>query len=576
MRTFKIEAGLQIWKHHFGTNILLLVIVASSYGGPAAAVQFRKVAETGMAAPGTEAGVVFGALTTGLNHNLLIPKIDEAGRVAFMAMLSGPGIDASNFQGMWAEEGGTLQLVARGSLPAPGTETGVSFLGVPSLELPFPPEGGGAHIAFHAELTGDSLDVSNDQGFWAGGPGNVSLVAREGSPVPGLPGISFNTPFGVANEAGHILLRSDLHGSSVDNTNNTGFFTDRSGELALFLREGDAAPSTEAGTVFGGNMPFRASSFNDNSNVAISAGLDGPAVSTPNNQALYVERGGALELVARKGDPAPGAGPGATFGGNSTDWSVNFVGLNNNERVTFLVRLGGAVSTQTAIYSDRTGVLAPVALLGQPAPGVNFDYTLFATPVLNDVNQIAFGVAFPHDGGIFTPAPFGVFSDIGGSIAPVVSPGDTTLEGEVIDDARVSGFNSAGQLLLSVRIDSPTFRTGFWLRDTNGSLHRIAAIGDQFDFNGDGSDLRDVIRVVTGGMNEAGQVAVRLDFSDSSSAHFVASVPCQEISLDVDEFIAALLSPDPDPTTICLHDGNGDGALDGRDIQLIVQNLLGL
>lgn len=70
-------------------------------------------------------------------------------------------------------------------------------------------------------------------------------------------------------------------------------------------------------------------------------------------------------------------------------------------------------------------------------------------------------------------------------------------------------------------------RAGFWLRDTDGSLLRVAASGDQFDVNGDGSDVRQVIRVVGGGMNENGQIAIRLDFSDNSSAHFVASLPCQ-------------------------------------------------
>ncbi|MCG8406608.1 MAG: hypothetical protein MI923_15545 [Phycisphaerales bacterium] len=574
MNALKNRAGLNFCKYSFGAGILWLAIVSSSYGGAAQSIQFRKVAETGMAAPGTEPGVVFGALTTGLNHNLLIPKIDEAGRVAFMAMLSGPGIDVSNFQGMWAEENGMLRLVARGGLPAPGTEKGVNFIGVPSLELPFPPEGGGSHIAFHAELTGDGLDVTNDQGFWAGGPGSVRLVAREGGPAPGLPGLRFSIPFGVANEAGHVLLRSDLSGPGVNNTNNSSFFTDRSGVLESFLREGDAAPSTEAGTVFGGNFPFRAFSFNDNSSVAVSAKVEGPAVNGSNDQLLYVERDGTLDLVLREGEPAPGAGPGATFGGNSGDWSLDFVGLNNNERVAFLVRLGGALSTQTAIYSDHTGVLAPVALFGQPAPGLDFDFTLFATPVLNDSNQIVFGAAFPHDGGIFTPAPFGVFSDMSGSIAPVVSPGDTTLEGEVIDDARISGFNSAGQILLSVRIDSPAPRTGFWLRDTDGLLHRIAAIGDQFDVSGDGRDVRDVVRVVSGGMNEAGQVAIRIDFADNSSAHFVAGLPCQGISLDIDQLITALLSANPDAVTICMHDGNGDGLLDARDIQSIVESLL--
>ena len=94
-------------------GLMTLGAASSIYAGPLPAMQLRKVAETGMAAPGTEPGVVFGALTTSLNHSLLIPRMDENGRVAFMGVLAGPGIDLSNFQGMWAEESGSLRLVAR-------------------------------------------------------------------------------------------------------------------------------------------------------------------------------------------------------------------------------------------------------------------------------------------------------------------------------------------------------------------------------------------------------------------------------------------------------------------------------
>ncbi len=562
--------------HSWAAVVSILTGNALAQADVVPAVQFRKVAETGMAAPGTEPGVVFGALTTGLNQNLLVPKMDEAGRVAFMATLSGPGIVSSNAQGMWAEQNGALQLVARGGLPAPGTEEGVLFLGVPSLEIPFPPEGDGAHIAFRAHLTGPGGGVTNDDGLWKGGPGNVTLVAREGSTPPGLPGLSFSIPVGLANEMGHVLVKSNLLGPGVDGTNREAFFTDRTGQLELLLREGDPAPFTEPGTVLGGSIPFPGFSFNDNSNLALISRLEGPAIDSFNDQLLYVERDGALELVVREGDPAPGAGAGVTFGGNSTDLALNFVELNNDDRVAFLLRLGGAVPALSALYSDHAGALAPVALPGQPAPGTNFDYSIFSTPVLNNANQIAFGVAFPDaDEDIFTPPPFGVFSDVGGSIAPVVSPGDLTLEGEVIEDAKVGEFNSAGQILLIVKIDTPTFRTGVWLREADGGIHRIAALGDLFDVSGDGSDVRGVVGVAIGGMNEAGQVALRLDFADSSSAHFVASLPCQGLSPEIGAFVAALLSPNPDPTTVCLHDGNGDGVLDGRDIQPIVESLLG-
>src|SRR5215510_525039 len=102
---------------------------------------------------------------------------------------------------------------------------------------------------------------------------------------------------------------------------------------------------------------------------------------------------------------------------------------------------------QMAVYSDRSGALAPVAIPGRPAPGTNFNYSLFGAVRLNGANQIAFSAAFPDDDGdIFTPPPFGVFSDVNGFIAPAASPGDTTSEGEIITDAQVVAFNSAGQM----------------------------------------------------------------------------------------------------------------------------------
>ena len=74
--------GIHAGGTRFAAALMLLAPVTSTHGSGGATMQYRKVAETGMAAPGTEPGVVFEALTSGLGQTLLIPKIDEAGRVA--------------------------------------------------------------------------------------------------------------------------------------------------------------------------------------------------------------------------------------------------------------------------------------------------------------------------------------------------------------------------------------------------------------------------------------------------------------------------------------------------------------
>ena len=96
----------------------------------------RTVALTGEPAPGTEDGVVFSSFTTGLNHWIMRPVIDDQGRVAFIALLTGDGVNESNQSGIWSEGSGDLSLVVRTGMQAPGTPAGVVFTGVPSDYLP--------------------------------------------------------------------------------------------------------------------------------------------------------------------------------------------------------------------------------------------------------------------------------------------------------------------------------------------------------------------------------------------------------------------------------------------------------
>jgi hypothetical protein len=436
-------------------------------------------------------------------------------------------------------------------------------------------------VAFGAELTGPELTVADDQGFWAGEPGDLRLVAREGEPAPGLPGLTFSIPSGAANEAGDVFMHADLLGPGVDHTNRATIWTDRSGTLQLVLREGDPAPFTENGTVIGGGISFGTTRQNENSNIAVAAKLAGPSVDGFNDEILYAEHNGVIRKILREGEAAPeagsgpGSGPTITFGGSSSQLNVLLSSFNGNDHVAFSIRLGGAIPTTSAIYSDRTGTLAPVAIEDQPAPGTSFNYSFFGTSRLNNLDQVAFVVAYPDDdGNIFTPPPFGVFSDVGGTIAPTVAPGDTTLEGDTIRSARLEDFNNAGQILLNLAIESAAFRSGLWLRDTDGAIHRIAAVGDTFDFTGDGTDVREIIRVVSGSLNDAGQVALRLDFSDNSSAHFVGSL-CTGNTTDVGAFVTALLAANPDATTTCRNDANQDGQVNAEDIQPFIDQLFG-
>ena len=66
--------GLRRSRFSFDARVVFFAGVVSSTAMAGPIMQFRTVAKTGMAAPGTEPGVVFDALTTPISHDLMIPK----------------------------------------------------------------------------------------------------------------------------------------------------------------------------------------------------------------------------------------------------------------------------------------------------------------------------------------------------------------------------------------------------------------------------------------------------------------------------------------------------------------------
>ncbi|GAB4544047.1 MAG: hypothetical protein Tsb0013_00820 [Phycisphaerales bacterium] len=79
----------------------------------------RIVVREGDEAPGTPSGVEFGHATL---QDVIdrSPLIDDLGRVSFTALLRGPGVNATNDVGLWAERGSAPALLIRNGDPVPG------------------------------------------------------------------------------------------------------------------------------------------------------------------------------------------------------------------------------------------------------------------------------------------------------------------------------------------------------------------------------------------------------------------------------------------------------------------------
>lgn len=381
------------------------------------------LARLGSQAPGLATGTNFSVFNShAYGHN---------GHIAFFSLLTGTGVDSTNYRSLWSDSSGTLTLLARMGSQAPGTDPGVVF------EHFSPPVVNGSGLtAFRATVSGPGVDNSNSLGIWSDGFGSLLLVARAGDFAVGAgPGVffaDFNNIEPTINDAGDTAFHVGLNGAGVDDTNDRGIWSQTSGELAMIAREGDQAPGTCAGTVFSevfideipffpGDpffLTFRGPIQNAVGHTSFVAGLSGPDVDETNHLGIWSEGSGTLELVARTGDVAPGVDDGAEFVFFGSI-PINPINMNANGDVAFMgVLVGDGVdfSNNIGIWAQKDGELQLVIRAGdeiEVAPG---DIRTASWPgilsgsgredgrevVFNDAGQIAMTLFFTDDtSGVF-------------------------------------------------------------------------------------------------------------------------------------------------------------------------------
>ena len=96
-------------RHFFVCLIVLLCILRCAVS---IASDFKVIALTGSSAPGGP-GTQFASLG--------LPLLNDVGRTAFTAQLSGPTVDSLNQQGIWSDRSGAMSMIVRTGQAAPGT-----------------------------------------------------------------------------------------------------------------------------------------------------------------------------------------------------------------------------------------------------------------------------------------------------------------------------------------------------------------------------------------------------------------------------------------------------------------------
>ena len=290
-------------------------------------------------APGTDSGVRFGNYQRNLDGGAYV---SEGGEVTFDATVSGDGVTNNNDHGVWRLVGDVIHLVQREGDPAPGYATGVTIDGEysGSARLTFA-AGRGDWLTFKGALEGGGFNPAVDRAIWrwSHATGGEALVQRyTPAPVVGTNILDIQDP-----------ARIDLIGNAL-------FWT------MLESRTG----------------------YKSNPN-----GWD---------QALFLGSPGNFQIVAKSGDPAPGFGPEDNF--DQVGGGVETL-LGDNDDAAFSARVSGPNGfTRRALYHLDQSVLMPLAIEGEPAPGIPDDLPFITSNVhaMNSVGDVAFTAGLNNNG----------------------------------------------------------------------------------------------------------------------------------------------------------------------------------
>lgn len=514
-------------------SFAFLATIAGLFGFAATAnavVNYRMVAASGTQAPGAPAGAKFGPSFEGA-------YLDSAGHVSFRAdlQIGSGGVTATNNSGYWWEGSGPLMPLAREGDQAPGMPVGTLFAGFSDA----PKLNAAGQVAFLAEWrvgTG-GVNSADDVGIWTGDANGLSLVARSGDAAPGgsLGGAfsTINNP--VINAAGRALIRAEVTTPLyVD-----GLWSNRSGTLAPIAMRGEHAPGTTNGVNF---QEFfeDGMAINASGHVAFAAKLtlnDG-SYSQNQDNGVWTDSSGSLELIARNGDSAPGAPDGKTF------FNLNGPVLSDSGRAVFVAWLAPYLGAPKGIWSKDSGPVTLVALEGNQAPGVpaGAKFGPMAPEVgdvtINPAGHIAF-MAGLHgkNGGIDGTNDSGIWSDRSGTLDLIVRKGSHapgTEPGVNFEQfSNAATINAAGRISFTAALNGtdPAAHDslGLWAEDQAGNLNLIVRSGQTFHIGPNDDRIvaqfwpSDTFDGEPASFNE-NTLAFILDFTDGSQAIYTASL----------------------------------------------------
>ena len=325
----------------------------------------RLVVQSGDQAPGLPSGTLLrSSSATSANALTTEPLVAPFGEIVlFGSRLYDPVAPANTpstaDSALFVGAPGSLQLLAREGAQVPGLPAGVVF-GELTCSRRWCALNEQGVAVFVCTLAG-AVNSSNDAAVIAGTPGNLQVVAREGSTVDGST-LTYSPIFGntmsqtiAINALGEVLMNTRF-GGSANNSNNAGIVAWRPGTGGQVLqREGDGVVGL-AGVVLLDNPAHNANAWDDSGRTLASWRIGGPNVTSATDTVLLHGDGITNDVVLREGD-ATGL-PGGERIGNTVNSSLQ---SNAAGTIAFETTLRDANNTplpsanDTALFVGTTG-----------------------------------------------------------------------------------------------------------------------------------------------------------------------------------------------------------------------------
>lgn len=412
-----------------------------------------------------------------------------------------------------------LQTIALSGVPIPSASSVETFTRFSGVNL-----NDQGDVVYYAELAGVGVTEERNTGIWINRGGATTNVAREGDQATGT------TVYGefsldghdesLINLAGNVLFPAALVGNANGSTGPSSLWAWESGVARLVARNGDRAPDTPDGVRFsdiGDIFASRRLSYGDSGKIAFVAraladGL-GPRDPGYSRTGIWVDEGATQNVLVQSSDALPISSSTGSFSG------FRFPVVTTDGEVVFYANANNTFAGSSGIWSSDAGLLKPIALRGEQAPGApegaSFEGT-FGNTAINQDGEIAF---YARLTGNVTEDDYAIWKGTVDDLSPVVFDRDPApgIDSQVFESGRGNPFshpdiNAEGDIAFigSTRMFPTSLESlGVWATD-DGILGRVVSLDSQVPAETelppiDGRVAFVSIRGVA--LNDAGQVA---------------------------------------------------------------------